>query len=317
MLSKPPPGGNSVYLRLLSPQAAPATRYETTTGMTHPRPDPSRPDLALKALVDFWDDMGLDEARGQAPALIPSPRPKARQARPDSTQSAPSSGQVSASGRPPPKVLAVNPVADARRAAAAASTITALKAAIETFEGCTLRPGARNTAVFDGAIDADVMIVGEAPGPEEDAAGLPFVGRAGRLLDRMLATIGLSRSQNVYITNLVYWRPPGDRDPSAEEVQVCAPFLARQIQLKRPKLLLSAGKFATQTLLGVDDGIMKVRGRKLRYSQDGLDSPVPCVPLLHPAYLLRQPNDKAKAWDDLLTVAALCDELGIKRGKSL
>jgi DNA polymerase len=100
-------------------------------------------------------------------------------------------------------------------------------------------------------------------------------------------------------------------------VQVCAPFLARQIQLKRPKLLLTAGKFATQTLLGVDDGIMKMRGRKLRYSQEGLDAPVPCVPLLHPAYLLRQPNDKAKAWDDLLTVAALCDELGIKRGKGL
>ena len=290
--------------------------------MTHPRPDPARPispqeRLALKALVDFWDDMGLDEAHGLAPALIPAPRPQARQARSDSTQSAPSGSQVSASGRPPPKILAVNPVADARRAAAAATTIAALKAAVDKFEGCTLRPGARNTAVYDGSIDADVMIVGEAPGAEEDAAGLPFVGRAGKLLDRMLASIGLSRTENVYITNLVYWRPPGNRDPSAEEVQICAPFLARQIQLKRPKLLLTAGKFATQTLLGVDDGIMKMRGRKLRYSQEGLDAPVPCVPLLHPAYLLRQPNDKAKAWDDLLTVAALCDELGIKRGKGL
>lgn len=289
--------------------------------MTHPRPDPARPDLALKALVDFWDDMGLDEAHGLAPAVIAPPRPQARQARSDSTQSAPLTGQVTgqvmASGRPPPKVLAVNPVADARRAAAAATTLPALKAAVEAFQGCTLRPAARNTAVYDGAIDADVMIVGEAPGAEEDAAGLPFVGRAGKLLDRMLATIGLSRTENVFITNLVYWRPPGNRDPSTEEVQVCAPFLARQIQLKRPKLLLTAGKFATQTLLGVDDGIMKLRGRKLSYKPDGNDPPVPCIPLLHPAYLLRRTEEKAKAWDDLLTIAALCDELGIKRGKSL
>jgi len=192
-----------------------------------------------------------------------------------------------------------------------------LRAIIDQFDGCPLKKAAKNTVVCDGAYDADVMIVGEAPGGEEDAQGLPFVGRAGKLLDKMLATIGLSRQENVFITNLIYWRPPGNRDPSPAEMQICAPFLSRQIELKKPKLLLTAGKFATQAMLGTDDGIMRLRGRKLLYRQEGLPAPVKCVPMLHPAYLLRRPEDKAKAWDDLRTIAALCDEMGIKRGAAL
>jgi DNA polymerase len=192
-----------------------------------------------------------------------------------------------------------------------------LRGIIERFDGCPLKQGARNTVVFDGQVDAPVMIIGEAPGGEEDVAGLPFVGRAGKLLDRMLATVGLSRKENVYITNCVYWRPPGNRDPSPPEIQICAPFLARQIELKAPKLLLTAGKFATQAMLGTEDGIMRLRGRKLWFRQDGLPAPIPCIPMLHPAYLLRRPGDKARAWDDLLTIAALCDELDVKRGAGL
>jgi uracil-DNA glycosylase len=133
----------------------------------------------------------------------------------------------------------------------------------------------------------------------------------------MLETIGLSRKSNVYITNLVYWRPPGNREPSTAEMEVCAPFLKRQIELKQPKLLLTAGKFATSALLNTSDGIMRLRGRKLRYTQDGLAQPIPCVPLLHPAYLLRRPEDKSKAWEDLRTIAALCDQLGVKRDGAL
>jgi DNA polymerase len=126
----------------------------------------------------------------------------------------------------------------------------------------------------------------------------------------------MRREQNVYITNLIYWRPPGNRDPSTVEMQMCAPFLMRQIELKRPKLLLTAGKFATHAMLNKEDGIMKLRGRKLSYAQDGM-GPIPCIPMLHPAYLLRNPADKAKAWDDLRTIAALCDDLGIKRDPPL
>jgi len=277
----------------------------------------SRPDLAMKALADFWADMGFEEARalaggvggGAAGARAGRPAASPVQARPvDRSPGSP---------RPEPRRLSNNPIAEARRLAAGAKTLGELKSAIEQFNGCPLKAAAKNTVVCDGVFDAQVMIVGEAPGGEEDAKGLPFVGRAGQLLDKMLATIGLSRSENVYITNLIYWRPPGNRDPSPTEMQTCAPFLARQIELKAPKLLLTAGKFATQAMLGTEDGIMRLRGRRLRFTQEGLPAPIPCIPLLHPAYLLRRPEDKAKAWEDLLTIAALCDELGVKRGSAL
>jgi DNA polymerase len=219
--------------------------------------------------------------------------------------------------RPEPKRLNNNPIAEARRLAASAATLVELRAAVQGFNGCDLKKASKSTVVCDGAFDAEIMLVGEAPGGEEDQVGLPFVGRAGKLLDKMLAAIGISRAENIYITNLIYWRPPGNRDPSPVEMQICAPFLARQIELKKPKLLLTAGKFATQAMLGTEDGIMRLRGRKLLYRQDGLAQPIKCVPLLHPAYLLRRPEDKAKAWDDLRTIAAMCDEMGIKRGQAL
>jgi DNA polymerase len=276
----------------------------------------SRPDLAMKALADFWADMGFEEARALAGGMGGTAG-ATRPARPAAPVHGRPVDRSPGSPRPEPRRLANNPIAEARRLAAGAKTLGELKAAIEQFNGCPLKAAAKNTVVCDGVFDAQVMIVGEAPGGEEDARGLPFVGRAGQLLDRMLATIGLSRTENVYITNLIYWRPPGNRDPSPTEMQTCAPFLARQIELKAPKLLLTAGKFATQAMLGTEDGIMRLRGRRLRFTQEGLPAPIPCIPLLHPAYLLRRPEDKAKAWEDLLTIAAICDELGVKRGPAL
>ena len=283
--------------------------------MTHPQSPSGGADLALRALADFWADMGLEEARALRnwrPAGTPAPRAAA----PVRTPSTPRTPDMPAAPRGAPRKLNNNPINEARRQAAQANSLAELRAVVEQYEGCPLKKAAKNTVVCDGAHDAEIMIVGEAPGAEEDARGLPFVGRAGQLLDRMLATIGLSRQSNVYITNLIYWRPPGNRDPSTAEMQMCAPFLLRQIELKKPKLLLTAGKFATSAMLGKDDGIMKLRGRKLSYSQDGLPA-IPCVPMLHPAYLLRRPEDKAKAWDDLRAIARLCDELGVKRGPSL
>lgn len=304
--------------------------------MTHPPITPDRAHLALKALTEFWADMGLEEARAftiPRPAApqrglgTPTTRPSApvRQTErpPGSLSTGPAAGGqpgqfgTQTGPRPAPRRINNNPIADARRLAAAANTLAELRTAIEGFNGCDLKKAAKTTVVCDGNFNADIMIVGEAPGGEEDAQGLPFVGRAGQLLDKMLATIGISRQENVFITNLIYWRPPGNRDPSPAEMQICAPFLTRQIELKKPKLLLTAGKFATQAMLGTEDGIMRLRGRKLLYRQDGLPAPIKCVPLLHPAYLLRRPEDKAKAWDDLRTIAALCDELGIKRGSAL
>ena len=283
--------------------------------MTHPQQD-----LALQALADFWADMGLEEARAlrtwrparsatapSTPAARPLSAPRMTE------QQAPAQ---SAGPRGAPRKINNNPINDARRLASQAQSLAELRALVEQYEGCPLKKAAKTTVVADGAHSADVMIVGEAPGAEEDARGLPFVGRAGQLLDRMLATIGLTRQDNVYITNLIYWRPPGNRDPSPIEMQMCAPFLLRQIELKKPKLLLTAGKFATHAMLGGEEGIMKLRGRRKTYTQDGM-APILTIPMLHPAYLLRNPADKAKAWDDLRTIAALCDELGIKRGAAL
>ncbi len=275
--------------------------------MTHPQQD-----LALQALADFWVDMGLEEARA-----LRNWRPSGSTARPT-----PPRARAEQPPAPPgalrgaPRKINNNPINDAKRLASLAQSLAELRTIVQQYDGCPLKKAAKNTVVCDGAFDADVMIVGEAPGGEEDAQGLPFVGRAGQLLDRMLATIGLTRQKNVYITNLIYWRPPGNRDPSTVEMQMCAPFLMRQIELKQPKLLLTAGKFATHAMLNKEDGIMKLRGRKLSYSQDGI-APIPCIPMLHPAYLLRNPAHKEKAWDDLRTIATLCDDLGIRRGASL
>lgn len=272
--------------------------------MTHP----STP-LALESLVGFWLDTGMIDAReAQALGQLGSqPTPK-RASKPAASPSQP---------QPPPRLRGRNPISEARQAAEAATSLPALKAAIEGFEGCELRRGARNTVVYDGALDADIMLIGEGPGGEEDAKGLPFVGRSGRLQDRILASIGIKRESNLLISNLVYWRPPGNRDPDPEELAVCAPFVRRMIELKAPKLILASGRFSAQALLGVSDGIMRLRGRKMSYSQEGLPASIPCIPLLHPAYLLRRTADKAKAWADMSTIAKLCDELGIKRDKPL
>jgi len=277
--------------------------------MTHPQSS-----LALRALADFWVDMGLEEARS-----LRTWRPAgavSRDATPARAPAIPRAPDLSAPPRAAPRRINGNPITEARRLAAQAGSLAELRAIVEQYDGCPLKKAAKTTVVCDGAFDADVMIVGEAPGAEEDARGLPFVGRAGQLLDRMLEAIGLSRKTNVYITNLIYWRPPGNRDPSPVEMQMCEPFLQRQIELKKPRLLLTAGKFATSAMLNKDDGIMKLRGRKLSYTQEGL-APIPCVPMLHPAYLLRRAEDKAKAWDDLRAIAKLCDDLGITRGPAL
>jgi uracil-DNA glycosylase family 4 len=285
--------------------------------MTHPPDMPGTEDQTLRALVGFWADSGVldpDEARALA-ALTTAPAPRA--AAPAVRNPLPVEAEAARTRpRPAPKALVRNPAAQARELAAGATSIPQLKAAIEGFKGCPLHEAARNTVVFDGVTGAPVMLVGEAPGEEEDHQGLPFVGRSGKLQDRMLATIGLSRTSNLYITNLIYWRPPKNRNPEQEEIEVCAPFLTRQIELVRPRLILTAGRFAAQAMLGTEDGIMKLRGRRHTLAREHLP-PVPCLPLLHPSYLLRRPADKAKAWADMLALAALCDELGVKREGAL
>jgi len=190
-------------------------------------------------------------------------------------------------------------VASARHLAAEAHSIEELRAALSTFEGCALKATAMNLCLYDGNPEAKVMIIGEAPGAEEDRQGRPFVGAAGQLLDRMLAPIGLDR-QSVYITNLLFWRPPGNRNPTAAEVAACLPFLERQVELVDPSHMLLLGASSVRTLLARQEGILKLRGRWGHYQHAGLAAPIPAMPTLHPAYLLRQPAQKRLAWRDFL-----------------
>jgi DNA polymerase len=180
-----------------------------------------------------------------------------------------------------------------------AATLPELEALVASFEGCALKRTAKRLCFARGRDDARIMLIGEAPGRDEDLQGKPFVGRAGQLLDRMLAAIGLTE-EHVYITNTVYWRPPGNRTPTPEEVEACAPFLARQIELLSPDVLVLLGGAAVRNILGVAEGIMRLRGKWLTYPCGGRD--IATLPTLHPAYLLRNPGDKRLAWRDLLMV---------------
>jgi uracil-DNA glycosylase len=200
--------------------------------------------------------------------------------------------------------------ASAQRLAAGASSIEEVRQALERFDGCPLKATATNLCLFDGNPAAKIMIVGEAPGAQEDRQGKPFVGPAGQLLDRMLAAIGLDRRQ-VYITNLLYWRPPGNRNPTPGEVAACMPFLERQIEILQPRLLLLAGGMSAKTLLNRSEGILKLRGRWADYHHPHLPHPIPALPTLHPAYLLRQPAQKREAWRDLLSFAEAMEREGL------
>lgn len=241
-----------------------------------------------------------DRAPGARPASD-APRADQRQSPPPSR--APRSGSAPETGRP----RAVTPLGaseaetNARRIARAANSLQELEAALQNFDGCGLKATATKLCFYRGIPASDLMIIGEAPGREEDLAGKPFVGRAGQLLDRMLAAIGRSEA-DVHITNVVYWRPPGNRAPTPQETLACRPFLERQIELVSPKVLVAVGGSAAKEILGVTEGIMRLRG-KWREVTVG-DGKIPAIATLHPAYLLRTPAAKQLAWMDLLQIRA-------------
>jgi DNA polymerase len=194
------------------------------------------------------------------------------------------------------------PHADAYDAALAAASLAQLKAIVAGFDGCPLKATATSLVFGDGVADAAVVCIGEAPGAEEDRLGLPFVGASGRLLDKMLASIGLDRKVNVFISNTVFWRPPGNRQPTPWEIATCQPFVQRIVELVRPRLLIALGGPAATTLTGQAESVGRLRGRWFEYHTPGLPAPVPMTALFHPAYLLRSPSQKRLAWRDLLAV---------------
>lgn len=274
---------------------------------------------ALIALLDWYDAVGVDAVvLEQAIDRLAAPPPVALpvgEAPPPSWQEP---GEAAPAGRSSPRpaqpgaVPAVTlpdegAIEAARAEAAAAVSLEALREVMLRFEGCNLKKTATQLVFADGNPAARVMLIGEAPGREEDLDGRPFVGRSGKLLDRMLAAIGLDRA-SVYIVNVVPWRPPGNRTPSDQETEICRPFLTRQIELVDPAVLVSLGGPAAKVLTGSADGILKLRGKWLSHRVGGRE--VPCLATLHPAYLLRQPLQKRLAWRDFLSLKRKLDDIG-------
>lgn len=256
------------------------------------------PAAVAASLADWWRLAGVSFDDAPPPA---APRTAAR-----SAVSAPPIARAT-TGR----AGAADALSEAKAIAAAANDLQALRTAIAAFDGCPLKATATQAVFSAGLPGAPVMLIGEAPGREEDEAGAPFVGKSGQLLDRMFATIGVSRSANLYIANVVPWRPPGNRTPSPEEIAICLPFIRRQVALARPKVLVFCGGVAAQAMLGTSDGVMKLRGRWSDWRGDDLAEPIPAIVMLHPAYLLRRPQDKARFWADLLSLEAKLTQLGI------
>jgi len=200
-------------------------------------------------------------------------------------------------------------VGDARAIAAKCGSLAALEGELARFEGCALRDTAKQLCFADGNPEASLMLIGEAPGAEEDRQGKPFVGPSGQLLDRILKEIGIDRTK-AWITNVIYWRPPGNRSPTTGEIAVCMPFLKRQIDLLEPRFILFVGGIAAKALLETNDGVTKLRGRPLTITS-GTGRNVPCLVTFHPAYLLRQPLNKRFVWRDMLHLRQRLDELGV------
>ena len=271
--------------------------------------DPSPDRDKLQALLDFHVEAGVDLALDETPHNRFA-EPKAEPARAKAQAQAPKAAAdaPAPSPRALPKVAAgaAEEVAGmAREQARNAQSLEELEAILAGFDGCALKFSAKNLAFADGNPQGRVMLVGEAPGADEDRIGKPFMGRSGQLLDRMLATIGLDRSQ-VYVTNIVPWRPPGNRTPTPQEIAICKPFITRQIELASPEFLLCLGGPAAQNLLNIKDGILRTRGRWFTYhTDDGRD--IRALPTLHPAYLLRQPLQKRLGWRDFTALRRALD----------
>jgi uracil-DNA glycosylase len=260
----------------------------------------------VQQLLAFYLEAGVDCALTEEPVnrlSDPDIAPVARQtALPQPVRTAPAAipamrGETALA----PEIA----ILSAREAARTAPTLEALRDMLEKFDGCALKSTATRLVFADGNPQARIMFVGEAPGREEDLEGLPFVGRSGKLLDRMISAIGLDRS-SAYITNVIPWRPPGNRTPTPQETQICLPFIQRQIELVNPDVLVTLGNPSTQTLLSTREGIMRTRGKWFDY--DTGTRVIRALATFHPAYLLRSPSYKRMAWQDLRSIAKALEQ---------
>ena len=269
---------------------------------------------ALKALTEWWEEMGVPVDQAEISAVISAntaTAPVSSRAENGAKQTSEPPVRSSRKSRRNQSKSLADWVAEAESLAAGADSLEALKSAIESFEGCPLKQLCEKTVVYDGTLAAPVMVLGEGPGGQEDRLGLPFVGKAGQLLDKMLAAIQLDRKSNTFISNVNYWRPPGNRNPEADELAVCRPFVNRLVDLAQPKIIIATGGVAAKTLLDTKTGIMRLRGSE-RPFETPAGTQVPLIPMFHPAYLLRRPQDKSRAWRDLLLVQARLAEMGVE-----
>lgn len=266
----------------------------------------------VQQLIAFYLEAGVDCALMEEPLnRLSDPDIIAR------PSEIPSSGEAARPKAAPPSPAAIPlprneallapdaAIVSAREAARSAPSLEVLRDLLEKFEGCALKSTATRLVFADGNPQARIMFVGEAPGREEDLEGLPFVGRSGKLLDRMIAAIGLDRT-SAYIANVIPWRPPGNRTPTPQETQICLPFIQRQIELVNPDVLVTLGNPSTQTLLSTREGIMKTRGRWFDY--DTGTRVIRAMATFHPAYLLRSPSYKRMAWQDLRAIAKALEQ---------
>ncbi len=248
-------------------------------------------------------EAGADEAIAETPqdrlaAAAPEPVPE-----PTPSPAVPPASAQEPQGQPSANAT------NAHALAAAANNLIELRQALVDFEGCALKATATNMVFGDGNPEARIMLVGEAPGADEDRQGVPFVGVSGQLLDRMLAAIGLDRG-SAYITNMLFWRPPGNRNPTTAEIAACLPFVERHIELVDPEILVLVGGTAAKTMLGQNEGIMKLRGRWFNFETGRMARPIPALAIFHPAFLLRSPAQKRSAWRDMLMIKQKLMEAG-------
>jgi uracil-DNA glycosylase family 4 len=268
---------------------------------------------AARELLAFYLEAGVDAVLGETavdrfaePADV-APRPAISRPADEAPRADPQAGSRPALDRSRPPAMPAAPiplppdsaVMAAREEARSAQTLDQLRSILDGFTGCTLRATATRLVFADGNPQARVMFVGEAPGRDEDIEGLPFVGRSGKLLDRMMAAVGLTR-HDAYIANIVPWRPPGNRTPTPQESAICLPFTLRQIELVDPDVLVCLGGPSAQTLLGSREGILRTRGRWFAFQTGRRE--IRAIATLHPAYLLRQPLQKRLAWRDFLAI---------------
>ena len=270
--------------------------------------------IHLKSALERWTELGVDDILVEKsvdrfesieetldlvsanPAASPLVEPPAQSGQP----------QVA------PAISANEANSKARQLAKSALTLDELRTAVEEFEGCPLKYTATHTVFADGNPKAKVMLVGEAPGADEDRYGKPFVGLSGQLLDKMFSHIGLTRQENLYISNILPWRPPGNRQPTPAETSACVPFIQRHIELVSPDYLIMVGGTSAKTLLETPDGIMRLRGKWREYKTEGLDQPIKTMAIFHPAYLLRSPGQKREVWKDLLVIKNSLIKDGVK-----